>query len=206
MLDDNIGRPSFYLVIAGLVALLVIGWILYSNCCVCGGQGMLLDCMSGVRGAYCSFVSTFIVNMPWNTSAAIYSHEHNISTDGGAASGDSSSGGGFAGGGLFKRRRSSESSRFPRERRWWPAIVFTIISAIALLATALLLALLVGSQGTCYAVCGGYVTAQGLPQGWVFFSVPAGLLVAVLVVAEVLLFVLLSRTAPKRKFDDDWDD
>jgi hypothetical protein len=31
----------------------------------------------------------------------------------------------------------------------------------------------------------------------VFFSVPAGLLVAVLVVVEALLFVLLSRTAPQ---------
>jgi TRAP-type C4-dicarboxylate transport system permease small subunit len=84
--------------------------------------------------------------------------------------------------------------------------MFTVVSALALLATALLLALLVGSKGTCFAVCGGYVTAQGWPQGYVFFSVPAGLLVAVLVVAEVLLFVLLSRMAPKRKFDDDWDD
>ncbi|WIA35197.1 hypothetical protein OEZ86_003660 [Tetradesmus obliquus] len=77
---------------------------------------------------------------------------------------------------------------------------------VALLATALLLALLVGSKSTCFAVCGGYVTAQGWPQGYAFFSVPAGLLVALLVVAEVLLFVLLSRAAPKRKYDDDWDD
>jgi hypothetical protein len=202
LLDDNIGRPSFYLLVGGLAALLFVGWLLYSYCCVCGGQGRLLHCMSCVRGAYCAFVSSFIVNMPWNTSAAIYHHlESSRPAAAAASSGDGSSSG------IFSRRRSSDSSsRLPSERRWWPAIMFTVVSALALLATALLLALLVGSKGTCFAVCGGYVTAQGWPQGYVFFSVPAGLLVAVLVVAEVLLFVLLSRMAPKRKFDDDWDD
>lgn len=211
MLDDNIGRPAFYLVVGGLAALLVIGWVLYSHCCVCGGRGLLLHCMSGVRGVYCAFVSSFIVNMPWNTSAAIYHHESDRSTAAGRSSGGGSSSAAApaaATGGMFNlsRRRSSDSSRAPSERRWWPAIVFTVVSAAALLATALLMALLVGSKGTCFAVCGGYVTAQGWPQGYAFFSVPAGLLVALLVVAEVLLFVLLSRAAPKRKYDDDWDD
>lgn len=188
MLDDNIATRAFYLMVGAIGFLILLGWELFTGSICCSVHSCVSNVAPLCKGCYCAFVSTCVVNIPWNTARTA------CSSSAAQAAVESAARGGAAAGGA------------KTERRWWPSAAFTGVMCSALIGAGLVLSIVAGGKATCYAACNGHANASGGSSGYQFFSVTCGLIAAALALCELVLYAVLSCTAPRRAVDDGWND